>query len=110
MKDWMEHVDMNKALIKCGFSLLLQEHRTLYGNKLIGNPNCKSGNIFSYFTESIAFATKWNLYRAANRRKRHGTLWTGSKSFATTSTKQLPSNLLLNAILKMGIFQMQCKE
>ena len=65
MKDWLENANMNKALIKSLLSLLSQEHRNLYQNTLIGNPNGRFGKIFPIiFIEGMVFVTRLNSNRA----------------------------------------------
>ena len=61
MKDWLEDVNMNKALLKCFLSFLPQEHHDLYQNALIGNPNGRFGDTFNYFYREYGIRDEMEL-------------------------------------------------
>ena len=69
MKGWSEDVNMNKALIERFVFLLPREHRDLYQNTLIGNPNGRFGDTLNSFYREYGIRDKMELDQSRERMK-----------------------------------------
>ena len=116
--DWMEDVSMNKALMECCLTLLLQEHRDLHQHTFLDNPNCGFEDTFNYFYREYCICNKMEPTQCREKEKRFQTLRTGLKSFTSALIKRFSLrplqktkiytgnalNLPVNDVLKTGIF------